>query len=140
MRQFAAGAGADDAARACAQATGAEFEAGLGNGLARGHQRELADAIEQDQALFVEVPQRIEIAHLGGIAGAQTFARHRLQRRDRAATGGERLPCGRSIRAERCDRTLAGDDDAAHGRLSRCWAVAWRLVRRAACAPCRPGP
>ena len=68
MCDLAADAGADDDGGVVAETLAREIDAGLRDRLARGDESELRDAIEKDQALFVEMRERIEIAHFGGDA------------------------------------------------------------------------
>ncbi len=137
---LAADAGADHDGRVLAEAVAREVDAGLRDRLARRDERKLRDAVEQDQLLLVEVRQRIEIAHFGGDAEAQRFARQRGDRRDRGASfarlfqvAGAVRPSGVTapmpVMTTRCMSFCVRDRASAHaGGVACCSATSFSTV------------
>ena len=119
-----------------------ELEARIAQGFARGHQRELGEAIEQVGAAGVEMFPRIEPANLGAVRKSQFGEFDGFQWCDAGAPFAESAREFRRAFAQGADYTQAGDGDAArrHGSQTTGFADSREVESSAAFAASRRTP
>ena len=113
-RGLPADAGADDG-RGPQRQRHVEGNRRLRDRLARGHHRELRDAVERGKLTLLEMLERVEILDLGGNLLGQLFRRRsQCDRPDSVDTLLEVGPVGGGRVPKRRDGAEAGDNDAVH--------------------------